>query len=102
MRARNQRVRPFDVDDRPLVGHRLARERAVDVLVERQRLVGAHHVGGMTADDLLARKAGEVEERLVDERVAALAVEVDDRLGDVVGEQAQLLLARPRAPARSS
>ena len=46
------------------------------------------------ADHRRALEAVQLQERLVDEHVAAAGVEVDDRVRNVVGEEAQLLLAR--------
>ena len=55
------------------------------------------------AERELAREAARGEEDVVDERAAALEVDVDDRLGDVLGEEAQLLFVRGAAlPARPS
>ena len=82
------------VDHRALVGDRLAEQAALAVRGERERILRAEDLLGALADDFLAHEPVEPQERLVDEHVAAIAVEIDDRLRNVVGEQAQLLLAR--------
>ena len=59
----------------------------------------AREIGPITSSVVLPTtssrvQADEAQERLVDELVAPLAIEVDDGLGDVVVEEPQLLLAR--------
>ena len=83
-----------DVDHRALVGERLALHRAVAIGRQRLRTFDARALPRALAEHLVAGEAVQVEERLVDEHVMALGIEVDDRLGDVVGEQPQLLFAR--------
>ncbi len=80
--------------ERALVDERLAGERAVVERRQRLRRLEADHFLGRLADHLVAIEAVQLQERFVDERVLAVRVEVDDRLRNVVREQAQLLLAR--------
>ncbi len=82
------------VDHRALVDQRLAGERAVVERLKRLRRLEPDHLLRRLADHGVAVEAVQLQERFVDERVLALGVEVDDRLRDVVGEEAQLLLAR--------
>ncbi len=82
------------VDHRALVGDRLAEQAVLAVGRERQRILRAEDFLRALADHFLAHEPVEAQERLVDEHVATLPVEVDDGLRNVVGEQAQLLLAR--------
>ena len=77
----------------PLVMDALARDGAVEV-----GLQGLHQLGGIDvlrvlAEGVLAREAARGEEDVVHESASALEIDVDDRLGDVLGEEAQLLLA---------
>ncbi len=83
-----------DVDHRALVGQRLALHRAVAVGRERLRAFDAEHFLGLLAEHFVAAQSIEIEERLVDEHVAAFRVEIDDGLGNVVGEKPELLFAR--------
>ena len=83
------------VDDRALVGDRLARERAV--------ALGLQHAGEASGPPTSSVVLPTTSSRARPTRcrnasltncVAAVLGQVDDRLGDVVVEQAQLLLAR--------
>ena len=85
---------PVRVDERALVDQRLAGERAVVERRQRLRRLEPDHFLGRLADHVVAVEPVELQERFVDERVLAVAVEVDDGFRNVVGEEAQLLLAR--------
>ena len=82
-----------DVDDDALVHQRLVLHRPIAIRRQVLRAFDTEHFLGLLAEDLVAGEPVQVEERLVDEYVAALGIEIDDRLGDVVREQPQLLLA---------
>ena len=79
------------VDDRPFVDDGLARERPVLVRREPRGRLETDHVRRGLADDRCAVEAVQLQERIVDERVAVLRVEVDDGVRYVVGEQPELL-----------
>ncbi len=84
---------PDDVDHDALVNLRLGAHRPIAFGRQQLRAFDLLHLFRLLAEHLLASKAVQVEEGLVDEHVTPLGVEVDDRLGNVVGEQAKLLLA---------
>ena len=82
------------VDDSLLVGHRLAGGGAQDERLQRRVVACTHDIRGRLPDDAVALEAGQAQKRLVDENVAQVLVQVDDRFRNVVGEEAQLLFAR--------
>ena len=82
------------IEQRALVAHGFAGERPFLVRRERCGVVGTDHLGRRLADHRRAVEAVELQERVVDEGVAPIRVEVDDRIRDVVGEETELLLAR--------
>ena len=77
-----------------LVGDALAFRGALDVRPLEFDHIGTEHVLGGLAQHVVAIEAYQAKERVVDKAVAAVLVDVYDRLGNVVGEQPQLLLAR--------
>ena len=92
-RARIQRSRPLaSMTARSYVIASPANTRSRPGSIMPAMIRAEHFIGGL-ADHLVAVEAHEVQERLVDELVAAVGRQVDDRLGNVVVEEAQLLLA---------
>ncbi len=76
----------------PLVGGGLARHHALHHRREVVEGLGPQHLGGGVADDVAEAEPAQVGEGAVHEDVAPLGVQVGDRDGDVVHEQAQLRL----------
>ena len=82
------------VDDRALVGARLATEGALVGGCQLHRRLSADHVARGPADHIFAPQPGEAQERFIDEYVTQFAIQIDHRLRQVIGEQLQLLLSR--------
>ena len=71
------------------------RMRALEVRLQLRVTSGGYDVLGEACPSANSRvKPRLCEEEVVHEGAAALEVDVGDRLGDVLGEEAQLLLAR--------
>jgi len=82
------------VDQRALEAHGLAGERTILVGGLGRRVLEADHFGRGLADDGSAVEPVQLEECVVDEGVAPSGIEIDDRVRNVVGEEAKLFLAR--------
>ena len=83
----------IDIDVLALESDALALRRAVDVRLLQIEDLGSEHLLDRLPDDFLARYADQMQERVVDEGVVALHVDVHHRLRNVVREEPQLLLA---------
>ena len=80
----------------PLVRHRGARERALDVTLHLGERIAGEHVAHRAAEQVVRRGADPLRERLVREADLELAVEVEDRRSDAVGDEPQPMLALSR------
>ena len=79
--------------ERTLVDQCLAGKRAVVERRQRLRCFETDHLLGRLADHLVAIEAVQLQERLVDERVLAIGVEVDNNVLPVVARYLLLNLA---------
>ena len=76
-----------------LVRDRRAGERALDVALHLGERLRRHELAQRVAEQIVGRNADPVGERLVGEAQLLLAVEVQDRHADAVGDEAQPVLA---------
>ena len=77
----------------PLVGDRRAGKRTLDVALHFGERVGRQHVAQRVAEQVVRGHADPVAERLVGEAQLQLAVEIEDRQPDAVGDEPQPVLA---------
>ena len=90
---RTQRSSPSSLALAPLVRDRRAGERALDVALHLGERLRRHELRSAWPSRSSAGDADPVGERLVREAELELAVEVEDRHADAVGDEAQPVLA---------